>query len=123
MDIVFIACDLVHPTIEIPEPVELSVIDTTETSVSIVQPGEEDMFKITADLDDCYTTETGDQTDIITKLFSTDSYIYLIAEYDAEYSGYYSRILVDLASGKYFVLVRHYKTASGTVNYNIKVSK
>jgi hypothetical protein len=119
----FIASALAYPRDDIPEPVDLPVIDTAGTSASIGQPGEEDMFKFTATTEDRYTIETGGQTDVVMKLFGPGSKTDLIAEDDDGGVGWNSKIVADLSPGEYFVQIRHYNTSSGTGDYVIKVSK
>jgi hypothetical protein len=107
---------------DIPEPVDLTVIDTSGTAASIGQAGEEDMFKFTATTGDRYTIETGGQTDVVMKLFGSGIKTELIAEDDDGGAGRNSRIVADLSSGEYFVQIRHYHTVGGTGDYTIKVS-
>jgi hypothetical protein len=123
LDTAFIASELAYPPGEIPEPVDLPVIDTAGITASIGKAGEEDMFKFTATTADRYTIETGGQTDVVMKLFGPGSTTDLIAEDDDGGAGRNSRIVADLSPGEYFVQIRHYNTAGGTGDYAIKVSK
>ena len=123
LDRTFIASGLAYPPGEIPEPVDLSVIDTSGTPASIGKPGEEDMFKFTATTTDRYTIETDGQTDVVMKLFGPGNKTDLIAEDDDGGVGRNSRIVADLSPGEYFVQIRHYNTSGGTGDYAIKVSK
>ena len=123
MDRAFIASALAYPPDDIPDPVDLPVIDTAGTEASIGQPGEEDMFKFTATTADRYTIETGGQTDVVIKLYGPGHTTDLIAEDDDGGAGTNSRIVADLIPGEYFVQIRHYNTSGGTGDYAIKVSK
>jgi hypothetical protein len=123
LDRAFIASELAYPRDEIPEPVDLPVIDTAGTPASIGLPGEEDMFKFTASTAGRYTVETGGQTDVVMKLFGPGSTTDLIAEDDDGGAGWNSKIVSDLSPGEYFVQIRHYNTSGGSGDYFIKVSK
>jgi hypothetical protein len=123
LDRAFIASELAYPRDEIPEPVDLPVIDSAGTPASIGQPGEEDMFKFSASTAGRYTVETGGQTDVVMKLFGPGSTTDLIAEDDDGGAGWNSKIVSDLSPGEYFVQIRHYNTSGGSGDYFIKVSK
>ena len=123
LDRAFIASEMAYPRDKIPEPVELPVIDTAGTPASIGKPGEEDMFKFSADTAGRYTVETSGQTDVVMKLFGPGSTTKLIAEDDDGGAGWNSKIVADLNPGDYFVQIRHYNTSGGTGDYSIKVSK
>ena len=123
VDRAFIAGGLAYPRDKVPEPIDLPVIDTSGTSASIGEPGEEDIFKFTATTADRYTIETGGQTDVVMKLFGPGKITDLIAEDDDGGVGRNSRIVADLNPGEYFVQIRHYNTSGGTGDYEIKVSK
>lgn len=123
LDKAFIAGSLAYPKGDLPQPVELPVIDTTGVAADIGQPGEEDMFKFTAAQADRYTIETGGQTDVVMKLFGPNNKTALIAEDDDGGQGRNSKIVADLAPGEYFVQIRHYNTASGTGNYTVSVTR
>jgi len=123
LDRVFIASELAYPRDEIPEPVDLPVIDTAGTPARIGLPGEEDMFKFAASTAGRYTVETSGQTDLVMKLFGPGSTTDLIAEDDDGGEGWNSKIVADLSPGEYFVQIRHYNTSGGSGDYFIKVSK
>lgn len=125
-DIAFIASADAYPGRDGQEPseiVELPVIDTSPTSAEIGQPGEEDVFSFVADRNARHIIETSGKTDLVMKLFGPDSQTQLIAEDDDGGEGTNSRIIVDLAPGRYFVQIRHFNSQEGTGEYHIKVSR
>jgi hypothetical protein len=56
-------------------------------------------------------------------LYGPDSQTKLIAEDDDSGTDRNAKIVTDLATGTYYVQVRHYNSAGGTGSYRIKVSK
>ncbi len=122
LDTAFIASAEAYPG-NVGETVELPVIDLTVTTADIGVPGEEDLFRFTANTAGLHTIDTGGETDMVIKLFGPNSQTILIAEDDDGGVGRNSRIVADLSPGEYFVQVRHYNGTSGTGEYTIKVTK
>lgn len=122
MDKSFIASEEAYPGRAAPAVTDLPVIETAPISANIGQPGEEDIFRFTANSDGKYIIETDGETDIVMKLFGPNSKTHVIAEDDDGGEGFNSRIVADLVSGKYYVQVRHYNRSHGTGMYGIKVS-
>lgn len=122
MDAAFIASASAYPKTEV-EAVELEVNATRSTRASIGKPGEEDLYKFTADRAGRYMIETRGATDVIMKLFGPDSQTQLIAEDDDSGVGTNARIVSDLIEGEYYVQIRHYYKATGTGNYTIRVRR
>jgi hypothetical protein len=120
MDGGFIASSQAYPKTEV-EAVELEVNAARATSASIGNPGEEDLFKFTANQPGRYIIATRGSTDVIMKLFGPDSQTQLIAEDDDSGVGTNARIVADLIPGVYYVQIRHYYKATGTGNYTIRV--
>lgn len=123
MDKAFIASAEAYPRDAIQEPVELTVNDTSGMSANIGQPGEEDLFKFTAETDGRHVIETDGQTDVVMKLFGPNSQTSLIAEDDDGGVGLNSRIVADLIPGDYFVQIRHFNTTGGTGSYSVRVTR
>jgi hypothetical protein len=122
MDAAFIASASAYPKTGV-EAVELEVNATRSTRASIGKPGEEDLYKFTADRAGRYMIETRGATDVIMKLFGPDSQTQLIAEDDDSGVGTNARIVSDLIEGEYYVQIRHYYKATGTGNYTIRVRR
>jgi len=100
-------------------PVELTF--GTAKAASIRLPGEEDLYKFTAQTAGRYTIETQGPTDVVMKLYGPSNT--LIAEDDDGGVGLNSRIVRSLMPGDYLVQIRHYNRAGGTGTYSVKVSK
>lgn len=122
MDAAFIASAQAYPKTEV-EAVELQVNASRGTSASIGKPGEEDLFKFSADRAGRYIIATRGSTDVIMKLFGPDSQTQLIAEDDDSGVGTNARIVSDLIPGVYYVQIRHYYKATGTGDYTVRVSR
>lgn len=122
IDKAFVASAVMYPG-KISAVVELPVAEIKAFEATIGQPGEEDLFTFTARSTGTYTMETEGQTDLVMKLFGPDNQTQLVAEDDDGGNGVNSRIAADLASGKYYLQVRHYNRSSGTGSYGIKVYK
>ena len=99
------------PTIEVNGPAAAGVISVGN---------ERDMFTFNAATSGTYTIETAGNTDCFISLYGPANPNTLIAQDDDSGPGANSRIVADLASGEYFVQVRHYGP-SGTGPYNIAV--
>ncbi|MGE0825699.1 MAG: pre-peptidase C-terminal domain-containing protein [Candidatus Binatia bacterium] len=123
LDKAFIASEQAYPRAAVVQAVELPVIDTAGTSADIGTPGEEDLFTFTVTNAGRHTIETGGQTDVVMKLFGPNSQTAVIAEDDDGGEGRNSRIVANLAPGKYFVQIRHYNRTGGTGAYSIRVSR
>lgn len=123
LDKAFIAGAEAYPRAATPQAVELTVDDTAGKSADIGQPGEEDLFKFTAESDGRYAIETDGQTDVVMALFGPDAQTSLIAEDDDGGVGLNSRIVADLMPGDYFVQIRHFNTARGTGSYSVRVHR
>jgi hypothetical protein len=123
MDKAFVASAEIYPRAATHEPVELNVNDTSGASANIGQPGEEDVFKFTAETDGRHVIETDGQTDVVMNLFGPDSQTSLIAEDDDGGVGLNSRIVADIVPGDYFVQIRHFNSARGTGSYNVRVHR
>lgn len=122
-DQTFISSAAAYPgSVAPPGPVELPVIDTAGTAASIGAAGEEDLFTFTAAKSSRYIIETNGETDVVMKLFGPNSQTQLITEDDDGGVGRNSRIIANLAPGRYFVQIRHYNTFSGTGSYSIRVT-
>ena len=106
-----------------PNIVELNPTEIAATDATIGKPGEEDLFKFTANTAGSYTMETVGETDIMMKLYGPDSQTLLIAEDDDSGQGYNPKISSDLVPGQYFIQIRHYNRNGGTGSYGIKVYK
>ncbi len=98
------------------------MINTTGIAADIGVSGEEDLFKFKVTAARRHAIETGGQTDVVMKLFGPNSETTLIAEDDDGGVGRNSKIVADLLPGEYFVQIRHYNSASGTGEYDIRVT-
>lgn len=124
LDKSFIASAAMYPGRgTVPEIVNLKVTEIKAAAADIREPGEEDLFKFTAETAGRYTLETEGQTDVMLKLFGPDNQTQLIAEDDDSGQGYNPKITADLAPGQYFIQIRHYNRAGGTGPYGIRVFK
>ncbi len=117
----FIASEEAYPHDDVIIETELPVISTAGIAADIGVAGEEDLYRFTAIESRLYTIETGGQTDVVMKLFGPGSRTALIAEDDDGGIERNSRIVADLLPGDYYVQVRHYNSAFGTGQYNIRV--
>ncbi len=125
MDKQFIAGAKMYPRtgITVSGATELKVNPKRRTQASIGKPGEEDLYKFTAEADGRYVIDTRGPTDLVMKLFGPNSETALIAEDDDSGIDTNARISADLISSTYFVQVRHYNRIGGTGNYSVKVRK
>jgi hypothetical protein len=124
LDKEFIAGAKMYPKAKpgLPAAVQLTV-DAARLQASIGQPGEEDLYKFTAEKNGVYVIDTTGQTDVYMKLFGPNSATGLIAEDDDSGTGLNPRISAALLAGEYFVQIRHYDRSSGTGKYSIGVKK
>ena len=97
-------------------------VGAARLDADIRQPGEEDLYRFSADADAAYVIETRGQTDIYMKLFGPNNPNALLEEDDDSGFGLNPRISTRLMPGVYFVQVRHYER-SGTGKYGITVKK
>lgn len=110
----------VYPGSGVVNPVEIPVFETTVQG-AIGQPGEEDLYKFTAQTAGAYTIETEGPTDLVMSLYASNQT--LIAQDDDSGTGRNPKIVQALTPGTYIVQVRHFNTSSGVGTYGIKVSK
>lgn len=89
----------------------------------IGKPGEEDLFRFTAEKEGVYVIETRGRTDVYMKLFGPNSATSLLEEDDDSGYGLNPRISAPLLPGEYFVQVRHYDRSEGTGKYTITVKQ
>ena len=87
---------------------------------AITSGNERDIYTFTVTSPGSYTIETAGSTDCFVTLYGPGSPDTLIAQDDDSGPGTNSRILANLASGAYFVQVRHY-SPDGTGPYSITV--
>lgn len=87
---------------------------------TIAAANERDMYTFTVMNAGTHTIETAGSTDCFLTLFGPGNQTTLIAQDDDSGPGTNSRIAVNLASGVYFVQVRHY-SPTGTGPYSISV--
>ncbi|MGH8717663.1 MAG: peptidase, partial [Burkholderiales bacterium] len=111
-----------YPKTEV-EAVELQVNASRGTSASSGKPGEEDLFKFSADRAGRYIISTRGSTDGIMKLCGPDRQTQLIAEDDDSGVGTNARIVSDLIPGVYYMQIRHYYKATGTGDYTVRVRR
>jgi len=106
----------------LPQATPLTV-GAARVEANIGQPGEEDLFRFTADTDGAYTIDTEGRTDIYMKLFGPNSATALIEEDDDSGFGLNPRISAQLLAGDYYVQIRHYDRSAGTGTYTIAARK
>lgn len=125
MDKAFIAGAKMYPKTgaTVSGATELKINAKRRTQAAIGKPGEEDLFKFTAEADGRYVIDTRGSNDMVMKLFGPNSETVLIAEDDDSGIDANARIFANLISGTYFVQVRHYNLTGGTGNYTVKVRK
>ena len=87
---------------------------------TIAAANERDMYTFTVTNPGTHTIETAGNTDCFLTLFGPGNPATFIAQDDDSGPGTNSRIAVNLASGVYFVQVRHY-SPTGTGSYSISV--
>lgn len=122
VDQAFIASEEAYPRTTI-QAVKLTVNSKTATSAKIGAPGEEDLFTFTVKTGGRHIISTSGKTDVVMKLFGPNSQTGLIAEDDDSGVGENARIIADLIPGQYFVQIRHFRKASGTGSYHVRVRK
>jgi hypothetical protein len=103
--------------------VELTVGNLPVVEASIERPGQEGLFRFTADEAGRYRVETEGRTDVIMSLFGPDNRTRLVAEDDDGGSNRNARVDADLQKGTYYVKVRHFNPQNGTGAYTIHVSR
>ena len=108
------------PGLSAPTPL---TVGAARLEASIGKPGEEDLYKFTADKNATYVIDTTGQTDVYMKLFGPNSPTALLDEDDDSGLGLNPRISAPLLAGDYYVQVRHYDRSSGTGKYSIGVKK
>ena len=87
---------------------------------TIAAANERDMYTFTVTNPGTHTIETAGNTDCFLTLFGPGNQTTFIAQDDDSGPGTNSRIAANLASGVYFVQVRHY-SPTGTGSYSISV--
>jgi len=102
------------------KPADKLVVDGPEVEGEISSGGERDRYTFTVETAGTFTIETSGNTDTFVSLFGPDSESRLIAEDDDSGPGNLSRLVQDLAAGRYFVRVRHFSPSS-TGPYGISV--
>ncbi len=123
LDKSFISSDQAYPPAKPPATAakKLTVNPSRRTSASIGTPGEEDLYTFTVTQGGPHVMDTRGGTDVVMRLFGPDSETALIAEDDDSGVGLNPRITADLVPGTYYLQVRHYRKATGTGSYTIKV--
>jgi hypothetical protein len=109
------------PTPKPPEGKRLEVNASRRTSASIGVAGEEDLYTFTVEDAGPHVVDTRGGTDLVMRLYGPDSQTALVAEDDDSGVGLNPRISAQLVPGTYAVQVRHYRRATGTGTYSIKV--
>ncbi|MGF1644215.1 MAG: hypothetical protein ACFCUJ_11265, partial [Thiotrichales bacterium] len=120
LDKAFIASEHAYPR-EASAAVDLTIDAPTATAADIGTPGEEDVFRFVTEQGGRHVIETSGNTDVVMQLFGPDSQTTLIAEDDDSGQGLNARIAAELIPGQYWAQVRHYRQASGTGQYGIRV--
>jgi hypothetical protein len=105
------------------DPVQLQVARDVGVDGEIGLPGEEDLYKFTADAASNYKVETEGPTDVLMRLFGPDSGTALIAEDDDSGEARNARIVRSLVPGEYLVQVRHFNPQASSGKYRITVSR
>jgi hypothetical protein len=103
-----------------PRPVPVLVVGAPATAAAIGAHGEEDLFEFTANSPGRYLLGTDGSTDVVMTLFGPNSPSRFVAEDDDSGPGPNALMGVTLASGKYYVRVRHYRP-TGTGSYRVWV--
>lgn len=106
-----------------PQPV-VPVIQINGPAVQgvIAAANESDVYTFTVTAAGVHTIETAGNTDCLITLFGPDSQTAFIAQDDDSGPGFNSRIVVNLATGTYYVRVAHY-SPTGTGPYSISVRR
>lgn len=102
---------------------ELTVNASKRAQESIGKAGEEDLFPFQVETGARHVIDTKGPTDIVMKLFGTNSPTRVIAEDDDSGVGTNARIVADLIPGEYFLQVRHWNREKGTGKYSIAVRR
>lgn len=121
LDAEFIASEEAYPGLV--HKVEQLMVNGGAKAASIGAAGEEDVFTFEVGNSGRHAVETDGSTDVVMKLFGPNSETLLVAEDDDDGEGLNSRIEADLASGRYFVQVRHFNRAGGTGEYSVHVTR
>lgn len=95
-------------------------VDGPAVEGTIAAANERDMYTFTVTTPGVHTIETAGSTDCFLTLFGPDNPDAFIAQDDDSGPGTNSRIVLSLASGTYYVQVRHY-SPTGTGSYSISV--
>jgi hypothetical protein len=103
--------------------VQLQVAQDVGVDGEIGRPGEEDLYKFTAQAPGNYTIETEGPTDVLMRLFGPDSGTALLAEDDDSGEARNARIVRSLTPGAYLVQVRHFNPDVSSGRYRIRVSR
>ncbi|MGB3330191.1 MAG: pre-peptidase C-terminal domain-containing protein, partial [Thermomicrobiales bacterium] len=111
-----------YPFDNAPQDIELSVSTVHPIAGAITAPGGENLYTFAAGTTGSYTVETIGTTDLVMSLYGPDSKTTLVGSDDDSGSGSNPRITRELASGNYFVRVRHYDRSAGVGQYAIQVT-